>query len=119
MNRKQKEFRESNITYAISWVCNILYAFFFSSSWVFSFQFYASRDNIIYIGDYYIFLIYFISIYLCLILINTVILIIFHLIKVTYNKLKYWFGTLLFALLPYIWFILCCIDHYMRYNTFI
>ena len=47
-------------------------------------------------------------VFLGMILMNIRFLVLFWLLKAKYNKLIYWMGVL-FALLPYIFFLYCCI----------
>lgn len=53
-----------------------------------------------------------------IILINLLLVLLFKKLKFKYNKVVYWIGNILFALPPYAWFILCCIENYIRFGSF-
>lgn len=103
------------LIYPISWILNIIYAILFSWDWVISFSILVKKYN--YVHGYYH--LYKLIIYLILLLLlNIFIPLTLHFLKLNYHKIFYWSVNLVLALFPYVWFILCCIDNYIRYGSF-
>lgn len=105
--------KRDNISCLISWIINIIYSIFGSWSIVFGISINRNYGGSIKLG-----ILKLIVTFVVMILINLLLVLILKLIKFKYNKVVYWVGNILFAFPPYAWFILCCIDNYIRYGSF-
>ena len=109
MNKKGKTL----ISCLISWIINIIYSILMSWATVIGL---AVGRNYGWSNKLYIYEL--IIIFAVITLINLLLVLLFKKLKFKYNKVVYWIGNILFALPPYAWFILCCIDNYIRYGSF-